>query len=156
MESDYNPSENLNDKIIRGITEKHVTSTNKENMHRCIASFAFNCPKPVEEPISDNDIDGMSVFIESLIIKAGKDPHEFVQEFPEYIGTVYITVGELQELDLTIRHKPVYENEFHGIVHGPPPKWSFSDGKKKEIRKLCKWYNEIPDDVIELVMKSKS
>ncbi len=138
---------NPEDKIIRGIQENHVKSSDNSNIIGCISSFAFNCPV--------GEDDGMSVFIESLIIEDGKDPYEFLTEHTNYIGSVYFTVKELESIGLIIEHAPLEDNKYHGIVFGKPPKRKYAESIKRQLHRKCHWYNKIPEDKLESIMGSK-
>jgi hypothetical protein len=81
---------------------------------------------------------GMSVGLESLILKVGLDPKIFVTT-PHWSGSVRFTAGELRAEGFRVGYDPSAENRYHGEVWG-----EFSKAKQHRLMELASWFVPIP------------
>lgn len=94
--------------------------------------------------------DGMSVDVESLIISDGLNPREFVTT-PVFTAAVALGVGEVRALGFYVGLDPikdvlgVLDNPYHAEVWAKEARKSFTDGQKKALADLAKWYIELPE-----------
>ena len=131
------------DIIIRRINPKqHKVFDHNRNCYR-ISTKAYS---PSSGPNG-----GMSVDIEALIVRAGKDPKKFVTT-PVYTGSVAFSAGQVRGLDLLIGHTPKPDNPYHGDVWANKSSGRFSDSQKRpfsgsqkrSLLNAAKWYVELP------------
>lgn len=128
---------NAEDTIIRRINpHQHVIWDDNKKKHR-ISSKAFNKSSGLKA--------GMSVDIENLINRAGKDPRIYVKT-PVFIGSVAFLARDIRALELWIGYDPVPDNPYHGEVWTKVEKKSFTETQKKGLANSARWYVELPPD----------
>ena len=135
-----------NDVIIRRINPaQHVIRDKNRNLRR-ISTKAFQK--------SSGKNEGMSVDIEALILKDGKDPREFVTT-PDYPCSVYFYAGDVRELGLLVGPDPVEnvpgkpDNPYHGQVWPEKPTQKFTRKQQKGLLKAASWY--VQEEGVELL-----
>lgn len=91
------------------------------------------------QPSSDALGGGLSVDLQREIEEAGRDAVQFVTT-PKWIGSVRFTAKQLRKESFIIGFDPLPPgNPFHGEVWG-----KFTDGKKKQLRRIAQWFVLIP------------
>ncbi|MGI9250387.1 MAG: hypothetical protein ACR2PR_04215 [Pseudohongiellaceae bacterium] len=133
-----------NDVIIRRISLKeHVVRDDNKNCCR-ISSKAYQ--------VSSGVAGGMSVDIESLIIKDKKDPKKFVTA-PPFTGSVSFLAKQIRAIGLWVGYDPIQNNPqgssnpYHGQVWQKKSAQSrsshFTRGQQKQLRNAAQWYVSI-------------
>lgn len=93
---------------------------------------------------------GMSIDIESLIIKDSKDPREYVVT-PDFQGAVSFRAKEVRSLDLMVGYHPIKDNPgipdnpYHGEVWRKDEAKKFTGVQQRGLVEFAEWYVEIPD-----------
>lgn len=121
--------------IIRRISAQYVVPNENTGGLR-LSSMAF-------QPSSGLN-SGMSVDVETLIVKSGLDPKNYVKT-PVFTGAVAFSAGDVRALNLMVGYDPLEENPYHGEVWGNTKPNHFSGSQKKGLRQVSKWYVELPD-----------
>ena len=128
------PKIKSDDMIIRGIHESHLTIDH--DGQKILSSAAFSQ--------SSEDDGGMSVYIESLIIKDGYNTQKHIMKSGEYRGAVYLNVGDVRAENLQVGHTPLPGNPYHGEVWGKS-KIKYNRKTRQRLKAKCKWCVKIPN-----------
>ena len=132
------PNIKSTDMIIRGIRENHIIFDDEGNKVLSSAAFAQ----------SSGESGGMSVVLETLIIKDDLVPQKYIMDDGLNNGAVYLNVGEIRLAEFQVGHTPTQDNPYHGDVWGKI-RIRYNKNKRRKLRALCKWCVQIPDVLIQ-------
>ncbi len=86
---------------------------------------------------------GMSVDIEALISRDGRQPREYVIT-PDFHGAVAFHAEQIRSLDLIIGYAPIIpDNPYHGEVWRKDEARRFTGAQQKGLAEAAYWYVEI-------------
>lgn len=124
------------DTIIRRINPNyHVV--NDENLGcRRVSTKAFSP--------SSGENGGMSVDVESLIIKGGQNPEEYVTT-PIFTGSVKFIADDIRKLGLIVGYDPIPDNPYHGEIWGAERPNRFTKSQKRGLMRASEWYVKLED-----------
>lgn len=131
VEPHDHPGIRPDDGVIRRVSHQYVVR-DKDGRSR-LSTMAF-------QPSSPARGGGLSVDLQNEIEESGRDAMDFVTS-PRWIGSVRFTAQQLRGEGFSVGFNPIPpENPFHGEVWG-----NFSNGKKKQLLRLARWFVLIPD-----------
>ena len=126
----------MDDKIIRRISRKRHVIWDEDRECWRISSMAYST--------SSGQNGGMSVDIESLIVKDGINPEDFVTN-NQYPASVSFTAEQIRALGLLLGSDPTPDNPYHGQVWKGSSAGRFTPSQARRLSQAAAWYLPMPD-----------